>query len=51
MAALNLLCPLLFGVGAASPVHTASLRQQLQDSTKKLVGASVYNKDGCVTQR
>ena len=32
-------------------VYSVSLRQQLQDGWKKLVGAQHYNKDGCVNNR
>lgn len=32
-------------------VYTVSLRQQLQDVSKKLVGALHYNKDGSVNNR
>lgn len=32
-------------------VYTASLRQQLQDSGKKLVGAMHFNKDGSINGR
>ena len=32
-------------------VYSSSLRQQLQDSGKKLVGAHHYNKEGAVTSR
>ncbi|XP_052172534.1 uncharacterized protein LOC127788387 isoform X2 [Diospyros lotus] len=38
---------LLIGL-ASGDVYSASIRQQLQDSGKKLVGAQHYNKDGCV---
>lgn len=32
-------------------VYSVSLRQQLQDVGKKLVGAQHYNKDGSVSNR
>lgn len=32
-------------------VYSVSLRQQLQDVGKKLVGAQHYNKEGSVTNR
>ncbi|KAL8149876.1 hypothetical protein AgCh_006768 [Apium graveolens] len=38
---------LLIGL-ASGDVYSVSLRQQLQDVGKKLVGAQHYNKDGCV---
>ncbi|KAD5803140.1 hypothetical protein E3N88_14500 [Mikania micrantha] len=38
---------LLIGLNCGD-VYSVSLRQQLQDSGKKLVGAQHYNKDGCI---
>ncbi|CAH1441980.1 unnamed protein product [Lactuca virosa] len=38
---------LLIGLNSGD-VYSVSLRQQLQDGGKKLVGAQHYNKDGCV---
>ncbi|XP_076916630.1 uncharacterized protein LOC143576425 [Bidens hawaiensis] len=38
---------LLIGLSCGD-VYSVSLRQQLQDGGKKLVGAQHYNKDGCV---
>ncbi|XAR69079.1 hypothetical protein NMG60_11000538 [Bertholletia excelsa] len=38
---------LLIGL-TSGDVYSVSLRQQLQDAGKKLVGAQHYNKDGCV---
>ncbi|KAF5940703.1 hypothetical protein HYC85_021870 [Camellia sinensis] len=41
---------LLIGLNSGD-VYSVSLRQQLQDVGKKLVGAQHYNKDGCVNNR
>ncbi|KAA3455131.1 putative catabolite repression protein creC isoform X2 [Gossypium australe] len=41
---------LLIGLNSGD-VYSVSLRQQLQDVGKKLVGAHHYNKDGCVNNR
>ncbi|KAM1040356.1 hypothetical protein FF1_029603 [Malus domestica] len=41
---------LLIGLSSGD-IYSASLRQQLQDSGKKLVGAHHYNKEGAVTSR
>ncbi|THG06521.1 hypothetical protein TEA_017685 [Camellia sinensis var. sinensis] len=41
---------LLIGL-ISGDVYSVSLRQQLQDVGKKLVGAQHYNKDGCVNNR
>ncbi|KAM2047818.1 hypothetical protein ACFX1T_006438 [Malus domestica] len=41
---------LLIGLSSGD-IYSASLRQQLQDSGKKLVGAHHYNKEGSVTSR
>ncbi|KVH99950.1 hypothetical protein Ccrd_021784 [Cynara cardunculus var. scolymus] len=41
---------LLIGLNCGD-VYSVSLRQQLQDGGKKLVGGQHYNKDGCVNNR
>ncbi|MBA0767908.1 hypothetical protein Gotri_016755 [Gossypium trilobum] len=40
-----------YGFCCIAVVYSVSLRQQLQDVGKKLVGAHHYNKDGCVNNR